>query len=132
MALGIWDREASMEVLVATLISWIAANSNLEPPDPPQISLVPKSQIGEVFSESGAKSPFLHLEAYYHPDQATVYLPTSWSHKELRDRSILLHELVHHAQWQNEAVVSCHRIDGAAGISLANHVATRTGSGRAL
>jgi hypothetical protein len=96
-----------MDILVTALASWIAANSNLELPDPPQISFVPRNRLVEIFSDAGGKNPFLHLEAFYHPEESTIYLPDSWRRSEQRDKSILLHELVHHAQWHNEAVSSC-------------------------
>ena len=47
------------------------------------------------------------VEALYSSKNHTVYLPDSWHSNDLRDRSILLHELVHHLQYLNHVKVTC-------------------------
>jgi hypothetical protein len=46
-------------------------------------------------ADPATKSGYLAL---YHADSGTVLLRSDWDMRDLRDRSILVHELVHHLQ----------------------------------
>ena len=46
-------------------------------------------------------------EAIYSQKDDTVYLSNNWKSNELRDRSVLVHELVHHLQYLNHVKATC-------------------------
>ncbi len=96
-----------MDAMIITLIGWIAANSNLAAADTPRIQLVPKHEMSELYFGAKKANEFYRLEAFYLPAKATIYLPDIWRLTELRDKSVLLHELVHHVQMSNNVKVSC-------------------------
>jgi hypothetical protein len=90
-----------MDGLVVALMTWISASSGLPMPDsPPTIVRVSAREMArrarpEGSVETEAASPYLAL---YHAGSATVLLRRDWDRAGLRDRSILVHELVHHLQ----------------------------------
>ena len=87
-----------MDLLVATLLAWIVAQTGLASPDPPHIVL-----------DQSARMPSESVQAFYRHASATIYLPGTWRPEGLGNRSILLHELVHHVQWFNGVRVPCGR-----------------------
>lgn len=96
-----------MDTLIITLIAWIAAHSNLAVADRPHIEMVPRQTMSSLYFGAASTKNFYDLEAFYLPAKATVYLPESWRPAGLRDKSILVHELVHHLQAINNVRVSC-------------------------
>lgn len=56
---------------------------------------------------TGGEPTDLNIEALYSNKDRTVYLSTDWRPNDLRDRSALLHELVHHLQYLNGIKASC-------------------------
>jgi Domain of unknown function (DUF6647) len=96
-----------MDAMIMVLIGWIAAHSNLAAARPPQIKFVPKHEMEERYYGAKHRQQFSHLQAFYLPDKMTIYLPNTWHADDLRDRSVLLHELVHHLQKTNHFKTSC-------------------------
>ena len=96
-----------MNTLVFTLIAWIAAHSDLAAAGAPDIRYVQKQAMQGLFAAAAANGSYMQLEAFYAPGKAAVYLQNSWRADDLRDRSVLLHELVHHLQAANNVRVSC-------------------------
>jgi hypothetical protein len=96
-----------MNAMIITLIGWIAANSNFAVVDPPRILLIPKHEMGELYYRASEENKFFQLQAFYNFTNATIYLPDTWRPTELYDQSMLLHELVHHLQAQNNVKVPC-------------------------
>jgi hypothetical protein len=86
-----------MKELVAVLLTWISLQLAVEPPAAPEIEFVPQRQLLEMaYGESAPADA--SVTAIYNPKTRTVYLGIAWKHDDLRDRSTLLHELVHHFQ----------------------------------
>jgi hypothetical protein len=48
-----------------------------------------------------------HVEAIYSDQDHSIYLPDGWRAEDLRARSVLLHELVHHLQYLNHVKATC-------------------------
>jgi len=113
-----------MDALIATLIVWIAAKTGLAAPEPPRIVFVPRHEITELYlgvsngeqepqaivsNIKGARNPNdpAGVQALYVRADATIYLQKNWRPVELRNQSILLHELVHHVQRFNRVNSSC-------------------------
>jgi len=85
-----------MDPLVVTLLAWVVAHTGLAAPDLPRIV---RDQIVTVKNEN--------VQAFYLHAAATIHLPGTWRPDQLRDQSILLHELVHHVQWFNRISAAC-------------------------
>jgi hypothetical protein len=86
-----------MDLLVSVLTGWIALQTGLSAVEPPRIEFVTPSTMSErAFGPGIAASPL--LRALYSQPAATVYLRKGWDASNLRDRSELLHELIHHFQ----------------------------------
>ncbi len=96
-----------MDTLIITLIAWIAAHSNLAAADVPQIRLVPKIDMTALYHDTASAKNYFRVEAFYLRAENTIYLPDNWQALGLRDRSVLLHELVHHLQAANHVKVAC-------------------------
>lgn len=104
----------SIETLIGSLLMWIASNStydtsNIQQPD---VLLVSAHEItAEYYSEAPERAPTGEIDprikALYTPlegESGTIYLRFTGDPDELYDdiatQEILLHELVHHVQWQ--------------------------------
>ena len=88
-----------------SFIAWIVAKTGWPIFEPPPIRFVSYAELVKIFS--GGKGTDYHVESLYSEEDHTVYLPDSWHADNLRDRSILLHELVHHLQYLNNVKVTC-------------------------
>lgn len=95
-----------MDALIVTLIAWIAAHSDLAAAGVPDIHYVSKLTMGGLYRTANAKNYF-RVEAFYIPGKSEIYLADSWRASDLRDRSVLVHELVHHLQAANKIRVPC-------------------------
>lgn len=103
-AAGVAVGDDPMEPLVVALMSWIAAASGL-----PMAEDLPETRRISAQRMAALAAPARDQDGYdravasgylalYHADSATVLLRRDWDRDDLRDRSILLHELVHHMQ----------------------------------
>jgi hypothetical protein len=87
----------SLSEIVAALEIWLDENSTLpRRAHPPEVRLVPAAFAKNQYGSAGFMGG--HLRAYYDGETETVTLVAPWNPKSLADRSILLHELVHHRQ----------------------------------
>jgi hypothetical protein len=86
-----------MNELVVALLVWIAGETGLAMPPPPSVDLLPKEQISERAYGRNWR-PGDDVRGLYDGDSGTVYLLDGWNAADLRSRSVLLHELVHHVQ----------------------------------
>lgn len=101
------ERNSSVEATkqAHVLMAWIVAQTHWTVHKLPPIRLIPSEEIQKRFN---AEEPTgLHIGAFYSEKDHTIYLPDSWNPNALRDRSILLHELVHHLQYLNHVKVTC-------------------------
>jgi hypothetical protein len=89
----------------ATFIAWIVEKTGWTVREAPPIRFIPYAELVKIFS--GGKSTDYHVEALYSETDHTIYLPDSWRPDNLRDRSVLLHELVHHLQYLNNVRATC-------------------------
>ena len=87
------------------LIDWIVIKTGWTAREVPPIRFVPYAELEQIFT--GGKRSDLHVEALYSDKDHAVYLPDTWRADDLRDRSILLHELVHHLQYLNKVKTEC-------------------------
>lgn len=95
-----------MDVLIAALAGWIALHTGLSAGTPPHIEFVTPTTMAEhAFGPGIAPSPL--LRALYSEPAATVYLRQEWDATSVRDRSELVHELVHHYQSVHKVQFRC-------------------------
>ena len=83
--------------LLRDLNAWLDTETGLaRRASPPRVVLVTGDQaerLRGVADRSGGR-----IRGLYSAESGTIYLTRPWSSKNLRDVSILLHELVHHRQ----------------------------------
>lgn len=103
-----------MGELIAALMIWISAYNGLPvPAEHPTVVLIDQCEIRQLHAGSAAvdcEDDSLHAEAIYMPERKTIYLPDTWSAGNLGDVGTLLHELVHHMQFENgmdRKAISC-------------------------
>jgi hypothetical protein len=99
-----------MESFVLGLMVWISQVSGLPLPETvPEITRVEPARIASLAHGPGVADPTTKSGylALYHADSATVLLRSDWDLRDLRDRSILVHELVHHLQAEAEREYVC-------------------------
>lgn len=95
-----------MDTLIAVLIAWIVAQTGLSTPLPPRFSYISQEKMVEMaFGPNGHKDA--HVRALYNQSDETIYLLEDWNPNDLRGKSELLHELVHHVQKFNNVPVPC-------------------------
>ncbi len=101
-----------MEQMVAALLAWAAWQMGQPAPAAPGVVLAPAEEVaarryGPGAGKGGARSGGRQVIAVYDRRSATVYLPEDWDGSDLVDRSVLLHELVHHVQAVNRVPAVC-------------------------
>lgn len=95
-----------MDALIAALAGWIALQTGLSAGPAPRIEFVtPITMTERAFGTGVAPSPL--LRAIYSQPTRTVYLRQEWDAANVRDRSELVHELVHHVQNVNNLKFRC-------------------------
>ena len=94
--------------VVIGLIAWIVAKTGWANQNPPSIRFVTPSQLLKIYhdGDEDVLSDF-RLKALYSIGTHTVYLLENWNQNDLLDRSVLLHELVHHLQQLNNVKAAC-------------------------
>ena len=105
---------------------WISQATGYSIPPPPNLSFIETSE--EMFNiahecnnienaswckeyketqDTGDFEAGSNILALYDRKTKTILLKKSWNAESIVDRSILLHELVHHLQYENEIVDRC-------------------------
>ena len=92
---------------ITSYIRWIIGKTGWSISDAPPIQKVSRAQLGQMFF--GAEEAIVGIEplALYSRDRHVIYLTDTWNSDQLLDRSILLHELVHHLQVMNGVKLAC-------------------------
>jgi len=96
---------AQLDKDVAHLVDWIVVKTGWTVHEAPPIRFIPYAELVKKFA--GGKPTDFHVEALYSDQDHSIYLPEGWRADDLRDRSILLHELVHHLQYLNHVKATC-------------------------
>ncbi|CAN7735396.1 hypothetical protein LJR220_001941 [Bradyrhizobium sp. LjRoot220] len=95
----------ALNSLVATYIAWIVAQTGLLAPDHPPIHFVTSTELAT--RHGSPEHSRLELQALYSRSEGSIYLPQQWLPDDLRQKSALLHELVHHVQRFNNIELPC-------------------------
>ncbi len=83
-----------MAELIAGLMAWIAAHAAYDA----ALAGAPAIRVADDLCAEMRLPPRCRVGAYYDHRAATVVLRREWSPDSVEDRSLLLHELVHHLQ----------------------------------
>ena len=94
-----------MNSLVAIYIAWIVAQTGLSAPDHPPIHFATAAEMSMRYGSP--ENSGLELQALYNRTEGAIYLPQAWLPDDLRQKSALLHELVHHVQRSNNMDLPC-------------------------
>ena len=94
-----------MNSLVAIYIAWIVAQTGLSAPDHPPIHFATPAEMAMRYGSP--ENSGLELQALYNRTEGAIYLPQQWLPDDLRQKSALLHELVHHVQRSNNLDLPC-------------------------
>tara|TARA_Y100001936_G_C16051811_1_gene658321 strand:+ start:55 stop:471 length:417 start_codon:yes stop_codon:yes gene_type:complete len=93
------------EILTALLI-WIGANTDYNVNmDIPMVVFLPQVQMEQQYFGNSENHGGLH--AFYDLDKDTIILPDTWDRRNAWDMSVLLHEIIHYVQDQNNIVYKC-------------------------
>ena len=89
---------------------WIGSETGYDVDIPhPRVVLVDQVQM-ELLVQNGVLAetyPIDQLHAFYNTKTKTIYLRASWRKYNQWDRSVLLHELLHHVQTLNGVTYQC-------------------------
>jgi Domain of unknown function (DUF6647) len=91
--------------LIAAYIGWIVAQTGLSAPAHPPVYFITVAEMA-IRAESPENNG-LELQALYDRNERSIYLPRDWQPSDLRQKSALLHELVHHVQRFNNVDLPC-------------------------
>ncbi len=94
-----------MNSLVAIYIAWIVAQTGLSVPDHPPINFAAPADM--TLRYGSPENNELELQGLYNRTEGAIYLPRQWLPDDLRQKSALLHELVHHVQKFNNVDLPC-------------------------
>jgi hypothetical protein len=94
-----------LDVLIATYLAWIIGQTGLFAPDHPPVHFVTSEEMAREFGSPDNSG--LELQALYNRVEGAIYLPREWRPVDLRQKSALLHELVHHVQRSNNIILPC-------------------------
>jgi hypothetical protein len=92
---------ASDSATLKSVASWLSAEFGLAIPELPHVELVPGEEM-KALRHRGVPSDHLSdgrdILAVYDDDARTIYLRRGWTGRTAVEVSILVHEMVHHAQ----------------------------------
>ena len=89
---------ATLEALTVRLEYWLDANTAYPSGPPPRILFVSAQEAVTLRGRATARYGNGRVRGLYDPKLRTIYLVAPWDYGDLRDASVLLHEMVHHRQ----------------------------------
>jgi hypothetical protein len=96
-----------MKEILTALMIWLGANTQFDTNhDIPVVVFLPQETMEQMFYGDNKYEPD-SLHGMYHRDTDTIYLPDTWDRRGPWDLSVLLHEMVHYVQDQNNIVFTC-------------------------
>ena len=87
--------------------AWLAVKTGWEARAAPALQFVEPAQLAKMYFGNDVAADRICPTALYSIARHTVYLSTAWNQDNLHDRSVLLHELVHHLQVLDKVKVDC-------------------------
>jgi hypothetical protein len=94
-----------LDALIATYLAWIIAQTGWSAPQHPSVHFVTRRELVRLHGSPDSNA--LEVQALYSHSERSIYLLREWRADDLRQKSTLLHELVHHAQRSNDVELPC-------------------------
>ncbi len=91
---------------VRSYINWIAQQTGWHAANVPPIKITSFAHLREL-SGLSSEAEWMRPAAFYSKGEHVIYLADSWNKDDLVDQSILVHELVHHLQIENQIRFAC-------------------------
>jgi hypothetical protein len=104
-----------MEELLAALLTWLATQFGFAAAEAPRVELVDAVRMETLGSSTSGSAaigdprprPGREVAALYDDKTRTIFLPEGWTGETPAERSMLVHELVHHLQNAAGAKFEC-------------------------
>lgn len=100
-----------MDALMYALMAWASAQTGIAPADtlPAVTYTAPEEMVQMQYpdGDGGAAANGVRVVALYDPNEAEIYLPLGFDVRDPVDVSVLLHELVHHMQYEAGVGYAC-------------------------
>jgi len=88
------------------MLLWIGANTGYDVDLPhPLIKTVTQQELERIYSNGAGTEN--HLHGFYDRKEDIIYLPDTWKQYDAWSQGVLLHELIHYVQDQNQAKFQC-------------------------
>jgi len=95
-----------MKEIITALLIWLGANSDFNVNmDIPVVLFLPQDQMEQRYFGDTENHGELH--GFYDIEQNIIILPNTWDRRDPWDLSVLLHEMIHYVQDQNETEFNC-------------------------
>jgi hypothetical protein len=91
---------------VRSYINWIVQQTGWPAANVPPIKITSFTHLREL-SGLSSEPESIRPAAFYSKDEHVIYLADSWKKDDLVDQSILVHELVHHLQIEDQIQFAC-------------------------
>jgi hypothetical protein len=91
---------------VHSYINWIVQQTGWTAANVPPIKITSFAHLREL-SGLATEAEWIRPAAFYSKDDHVIYLADSWNKDDLVDQSILVHELVHHLQIEDQIRFAC-------------------------
>lgn len=97
-----------MKEIITALIIWLGANSDFNVNmDVPTVVFLSQDQMELQYFGESHTGDHSELHAFYDTQKNIIVLPDTWDRRKPWDLSVLLHELVHYVQDQNNTEFNC-------------------------
>tara|TARA_Y100000389_G_scaffold141626_1_gene139548 strand:- start:85 stop:501 length:417 start_codon:yes stop_codon:yes gene_type:complete len=95
-----------MKEIITALLIWLGANSDFNVNmDIPVVLFLPQDQMEQRYFGDTENHGELH--GFYDIEKNIIILPNTWDRRDPWDLSVLLHEMIHYVQDQNETEFNC-------------------------
>lgn len=95
-----------MKEIITALLIWLGANSDFNVNmDIPVVMFLPQDQMEQRYFGDTENHGELH--GFYDIEKNIIILPNTWDRRDPWDLSVLLHEMIHYVQDQNETEFNC-------------------------
>jgi hypothetical protein len=95
-----------MKEIITALLIWLGANSDFNVNmDIPVVMFLPQDQMEQRYFGDPENHGELH--GFYDIEKNIIILPDTWDRRDPWDLSVLLHEMIHYVQDQNETEFNC-------------------------
>lgn len=97
-----------MKEIITALLIWLGANSDFNVNmDIPVVMFLPQDQMELQYFGESHTDDHSELYAFYDTQKNIIVLPDTWDRRDPWDLSVLLHEMIHYVQDQNETEFNC-------------------------